>query len=157
MCFTENAVYKIMGTGSVHFMNDIKIYLSDTVRISLSLFELIVLLLIITLMITIAIYLIILWFGSGKKIRIKVIDKRVSKYESFNTNRARMTESANYIIKCVYLDSREPQKVHTLNCESDLIYKALKNGKIYTVNIKLMHIFKVHSENNLTKKRKKRR
>lgn len=136
-------------------MDDIKIYLSDTVRINLSLFELIVILLIIMLMITIAIYLIILWFGSGKKVQIKVIDKWVSKYESFNTNRARMSVSANYIIKCIYLDSWKPQKVHTLNCESASIYKALKNGKTYTVNIKLMHIFKVHSESNSIKKRKK--
>ncbi len=146
-----------MNTGGVHFMNDIKIHLSDTVRINLSPFELIVMLLIIILMITIAIYLIILWFGSGKKVRIKVIDKWVSKYESLNTNRARMAESANYIIKCIYLDSWKPQKIHTLNCESDLIYKALKNGKTYTVTIKLMHIFKVHSENNSIKKRKKRK
>lgn len=138
-------------------MNDIEIYLSDNVRITLSLFELIFLILVISLMVIIAAYLIVLWFFPGKKVKIKVIDKRISIYESFNTNRAKMTESANYLIKCTYLNSRKPQKVHTLNCESYSIYKALKKDKTYIVTIKLMHIFKVYSESNSVKKRKKRK
>ena len=79
-------------------------------------------------------------FYKGKKIKIDVINKRITEHSGLNAYRTRWTSSKNYTLDCKYEGS---DRIHTLRCSS-YVYESLKAGKHYTVTIKFQEIIKIH-------------
>ncbi len=76
----------------------------------------------------------------GRKRRITVVKKRVSEHVGLNQTRSREITVKHYIVECRYENS---DKIHNLGCDA-LIYGRLKEGKSYTVKVKIFRIEKIH-------------
>lgn len=86
-------------------------------------------------------YFLIEIFYKGKKVRIHVVKKRVTEHKGLNQMRSKEITVNNYSVDRRYDDKTD--KLHTLGC-SFLIYDELKQGKSYTVNVKLNRITKIN-------------
>lgn len=80
------------------------------------------------------------YFGKGKKIKIRILNKRKAVYDSLNQVTYSNGTSTHYTVDCTYGNST---KIHTLRCEHS-IYEQLKKDKTYTVTIKTAEIKKIH-------------
>lgn len=79
-----------------------------------------------------------------RKRRIIVAEKYIAEHKGLNQTRSREIVTENYIIQCRFTDSKDPDKIHTLNCRRKTIYELLHTGKAYTVEVKMFEIVKIH-------------
>ena len=101
--------------------------------------EIILEVIIIVIFVTVTVYGALLIFYRGKKVRITVTDKWVSKHKIYSRYNGEYTDK-HCLIEFRYPNS---EKVHTADCTGS-VYDLLKVNKTYTVTIKLFHIEKVH-------------
>ena len=83
-------------------------------------------------------------FQKSKQIKILIINKGISEHYSINGQGTKFTPINIYHVDCQYIDSKNPSKIHTLNCPDSHIYNQLKINKQYTVSVKMSSIEKVH-------------
>lgn len=83
-------------------------------------------------------------FKKSKQIRILIINKGISEHYSINGQGTKFTPINIYHVDCRYIDSKNPTKIHTLNCPDSHIYNQLKINKQYTVSVNMSSIEKVH-------------
>lgn len=84
-------------------------------------------------------YSLLLFFSKKHKKKIYVVKKRETFYKGLNQTRSKTINCSNYTIDCKY-DSSE--KIHTLGCSYD-IYNQIKEGKNYSVSVKMHHIVSI--------------
>lgn len=135
-------------------MHTIYIPISDNCFIHITIFGLIVLIIALIFCGGLFLHLIIMHFSDGREVQIRVVDKWQSAHEGLNPTRSQKVVIHHCLVHCVYLNSKNPKKVHTLDCQYNSIYNALKVNKTYTVTVKLFHIVKIHDKNQHHKKRK---
>lgn len=76
------------------------------------------------------------FFHPGKKREILIVKKRTTVHKGYSNIFFREFESNHHTVDCRYTGS---EKLRTLNCEQD-VFNRLKEGKRYTVTVKLMRI-----------------
>lgn len=86
------------------------------------------------------VFLLIQLFLPGRKIRITIVNKRITEHQSYNKYRLRSTTVKHHTVDCRYENS---DKLHTLRCSS-YVYDKLKKSKSYTVTVKMSEIVKIH-------------
>lgn len=84
------------------------------------------------------------FFKKSKQIKILIINKGIAEHYSINGQGTKFTPINIYHVDCQYIDSKNPSKIHTLNCPDSYIYNQLKVNRQYIVSVKLSSIEKVH-------------
>lgn len=85
-------------------------------------------------------------FYPGRVRRIRVIKKWTSFHEGLSQMCSRTVVSAHMLIDVKYPESRRPEKKHTLDCKTSMLYNSLSVGKEYTVTVKFFQITKIHKK-----------
>lgn len=85
-------------------------------------------------------------FYSGKVRRIRVVKKWSSFHKGLSQMTSRTVVSQHALIDVKYPESKRPDKIHTLDCKTGMLYSSLSVGKEYTVTIKFFQIVKIHKK-----------
>lgn len=94
------------------------------------------------------IYIATLTFCKGREKRIFIVRKRVNTYKVYSKYGSGFEEHC-----VVYAKYPNSDKIHTLNCDYE-IFQKLREGKSYTVTVKIMRIVKLHREKLRSKKKR---